>query len=127
MYKINAYESFEIMPGKQFLDEVEIDVDFPFSSVVFNKDKFEIACEAVALKFLGGFNDQDFRIIFLNSVKLENFELCIWDDIIILENFVKKYSKIIKEKNNKFIIKLGNDDQLTYIKQLKLELLSLHT
>jgi hypothetical protein len=63
----------------------------------------------------------------LNSVKLENFELYIWDDIIVLENFVKKYSKIIKEKNNKFIVKLGNDDQLKYIKQLKLELLSLHT
>ena len=126
MYKINAYENFEIMPEKQFLDGVEIEVDFPFSSVVFNKDKFEIACEAVALKFLGGFNDQNFRIIFLNSVRLENFELYIWDDIIILKDFVKKYSKIIEEKNNRFIIKLGNDDQLTYIKQIKLELLSLH-
>jgi hypothetical protein len=45
--------------------------------VNFEKEDFSDACEVAAIKFLGGFNDDDeiSRVIYLNKDKINNEEL----------------------------------------------------
>jgi hypothetical protein len=122
MNRIDAYDSFEIVSNKQVFENIKIEINFPFSDVIFDDIDFELACEVVAIKFLGGFNDNYESVtIFLNAIKIENSELYIWYDNLLI-NFVKKYRNIIVDKNNVFVIKLKTDDQLSYITQIKLEL-----
>ena len=122
MNRINAYDSFEIVSSKQVFENIRIEINFPFSDVTFDGIDFELACEVVATKFLGGFNDNYESVtIFLNAIKIENSELYIWYDNLLI-NFVKKYRNTIVDKNNVFVIKLKTDDQLIYITQIKLEL-----
>jgi hypothetical protein len=78
MNKINAYDSFEIVSNKQIFENIKIEINFPFSDVIFDGIDFELACEVVATKFLGGFNDNYESVtIFLNAIKIENSELYI--------------------------------------------------
>jgi hypothetical protein len=78
MNKINAYDSFEIVSNKQIFENIKIEINFPFSDVIFDGIDFELACEVVATKFLGGFNgNYESVTIFLNAIKIENSELYI--------------------------------------------------
>ena len=71
------------------------------------------------MKFLGGFNDYDSvnRKVFLNNMLIDNEEIGPCEDETVLENFIIKNEKNLKEENF-FTIKVKNTDQIEYIKHL---------
>jgi hypothetical protein len=79
MYNIIIYETLRETPNLRFFEEIEIEIGFPFSTVKFKKEKYELAFEIISSLFLGGFNDSgdDDRIIFFNDEKIKNKDLFI--------------------------------------------------
>ena len=72
-----GYETFEDVEHIQYYKNIKIEIKFPFCLVNFNKIDFGGACQVTAIKFLGGFNENDefSRIVYINEIKIENCEL----------------------------------------------------
>jgi len=120
MNDIGMYETFEEVSSKQlFFKKIIVEIGYPFSKVFFKKEDFILASKITSLKFLGGFNDDDSenRKIFLNNVIVDNEEIVPQEDETILENFIIKNKKNLKEENF-FTVKIKNTSQLEYIKHL---------
>jgi hypothetical protein len=116
---LTGYETFEEASNTQYFKQIKIEISFPFCVVNFETEDFSNACEVAAIKFLGGFNDDDeiSRVIYLNKDKINNEELFLWEDKDKKINFINKYQKILIN-NNKFTIKLANRDQYEYIRHI---------
>jgi hypothetical protein len=120
MNDIGMYETFEEVSSKQlFFKKIIVEIGYPFSKVFFKKEDFILASKITSLKFLGGFNDDDSenRKIFLNNVIVDNEEIVPQEDETILENFIIKNKKNLKEENF-FTVKIKDTSQLEYIKHL---------
>ena len=117
---LTGYETFEEVRNTQYFKQIKIEISFPFCVVNFEKEDFSDACEVAAIKFLGGFNDDDeiSRVIYLNKNKINNEELFLWEDKDKKMSFMSKYQKILIDDNNKFTIKLANSDQYEYIRHI---------
>jgi len=120
MNDIGMYETFDEVSSKQlFFKKIIVEIGYPFSKVFFKKEDFILASKITSLKFLGGFNDDDSenRKIFLNNVIVGNEEIVPQEDETILENFIIRNEKSLKEENF-FTVKIKNSSQLEYIKHL---------
>ena len=114
------HETFEEVSSKQlFFKKILVEVGYPFSKVFFKKKDFVLASKITSVKFLGGFNDYDSvnRKVFLNNILIDNEEIGPCEDETVLENFIIKNEKNLKEENF-FTIKVKNTDQIEYIKHL---------
>lgn len=117
---IGMYETFDDVSKKQkFFNKIFIEIDFPFSEVIFNKEDFLLATKITAFKFLGGYNDyyENSRKVYLNDIIINNEEISLWEYDVDINVFIDKNKKFLKEINN-FKIKINNKDQLEYIKHL---------
>ena len=56
---LTGYETFDVVQDTQYFKQIKIEISFPFCVVSFKKEDFSDACEVTAIKFLGGFNDDD--------------------------------------------------------------------
>ena len=120
MNDIIMHETFEEVSNKQlFFKKILVEVGYPFSKVFFKKEDFILASKITAVKFLGGFNDYDSvnRKVFLNNMLIDNEEIGPCEDETVLENFIIKNEKNLKEENF-FTIKVKNTNQIEYIKHL---------
>lgn len=117
--ELMGYETFDDVEDIQYYKKIKIEISFPFCLVIFDKIDFDEACQVTAIKFLGGFNDDDekSRIIYLNEKQIENNELFLWSNAKKKKNFIDKYYKGLKD-NNKFTIKLANKNQYEYIRHV---------
>lgn len=117
--RLTGYETFEEVEDTQYFKKIKIEISFPFCVVNFEKEDFIDAFEITAIKFLGGFNDDDeiSRIIYLNKEKINNEEFFIWEDEKKKINFIDKYKDTLKD-SNEFTIKLANKDQYEYIRHI---------
>lgn len=77
MRKILVYETIREIPSIRFFNDIKIEVDFPFSEIVFEKKDFETASQVVSLQFLGGYNDIEDRTVFLNNEEININDLII--------------------------------------------------
>ena len=120
MNDIIMHETFEEVSNKQlFFKKILVEVGYPFSKVFFKKEDFILASKITAVKFLGGFNDYDSvnRKVFLNNMLIDNEEIGPCEDETVLENFIIRNEKNLKEENF-FTIKVKNTHQIEYIKHL---------
>jgi hypothetical protein len=120
MNDIIMHETFEEVSNKQlFFKKILVEVGYPFSKVFFKKEDFILASKITSVKFLGGFNDYDSvnRKVFLNNMLIDNEEIGPCEDETVLEKFIIRNEKNLKEENF-FTIKVKNTDQIEYIKHL---------
>ena len=117
---LTGYETFDVVQDTQYFKQIKIEISFPFCVVSFKKEDFSDACEVTAIKFLGGFNDDDelSRVIYLNKDKISNEELFLWKEVNKKVDFMDKYLKFLIDGNNIFTVKLSNKDQYEYIKHI---------
>ncbi len=114
--RLMGYEDFIEVDDIQFYKEVRIEIDYPYSEVIFDQKDFEDATEVTIIKFLGGFNESEQRTIYLNDIELKNEDLFFWEDG--KKNiFIEKYNNKIK-KENRFIVEIKNKDQFEYIRHI---------
>ena len=68
-----GYETFEDVEDIQYYKNIKIEISFPFCLVNFSKIEFDEACQVTAIKFLGGFNDNDefSRVVYINEIKIK--------------------------------------------------------